>query len=452
MIEIPFIYTLLQAFSLVLEFDDKKYIKIEDLFKYRDKVLKDVTENYNNDCYKTSEEIEMWGEEIEIKDIDQKEELKNILKHYPKLFYLENDKIHINMDLNAVRKAIEEFEIIHYRFERVNDRKEIFLLLNITKFYEEENNYREIGYKLERQIETAYNCTPLSQSLKKLLYKRFAFILNIVLNNNSFIRKYNVIPKGGKDELVIDANYDYYSNSKYILFGEDYPIDKDLYEESEFYEDIVEALNPIQQNIEDIYQYAIFGRQPLYGEKYRDIFTKLYMKDIFDFSQCSIISEEEFEECDEPDTSIFRINCDIEEEEFAFYIIYIEKLNDLIAEGKTELIVVRNRLLYLLDDIKYCLFLEENFNKMYEKALSYKLEEESFEFFAEEAKYFIKDVFEGNADKTFEKLLFTSTYYQLTKDEEVVDILNEYKTDTRYQEYSQIIFGEIKGYSRKRKK
>ena len=164
------------------------------------------------------------------------------------------------------------------------------------------------------------------------------------------------------------------------------------------------------------------------------------------------MSIEEFTEDDESNISIHRINCDIEEEEFAFYIVYIKKLNDLIAEGRSELIVVRNRLLYLLDDIKYCLFIEENFNKMYEKALSYKLEEESFDFFAEEAKYFIIDVFEGNADKTLEKLLFTSTYYQLTKDEEVVEILNKYNKDIRYQEYSQIIFGKNKGYSRKKKK
>lgn len=452
MIEIPFIYTTLQAFSLVLEFDDKKYIRIEDLFKYRDKILKDLIADYNNDDYKTYEELEMWGEEIKIKDIDQQEELKNLLKDYPQLFYLENDKIYINIDLKNVQQLMQEFEIPHYRFGRVNGRKEIFLLLNITKFYEEENKYRETGHKLERQIETIYSSNLLPPNLKRLLYKRFVFVLNIVLNNNGFIRKYNVIPKGERDEIVIDENYDYYSNSKYIRFGEEYPIDKELYEQSEFYEDMVEAFNPIQQNIEDIYQYAIFGRQPLYGEKYRNIFTKLYMSDILNFSQYSIISEEEFEEYNESDISIHRINCDIEEEEFAFYIIYIKKLNDLIAEGKSELIVVRNRLLYLLDDIKYCLFIEENFNKMYEKALSYELDKESFEFFAEEAKYFIKDVFEGQSGKTFEKLLFTSTYYQLTKDEEIVEILNQYKTDIRYKEYSQIIFGGNKGYSRKKKK
>ena len=43
------------------------------------------------------------------------------------------------------------------------------------------------------------------------------------------------------------------------------------------------------------------------------------------------------------------------------------------------------------------------------------------------------------------KLLLISTYYDLTKNEEIVDIINEHKEHESYDKYCEVIFGEEKG-------
>ena len=48
-----------------------------------------------------------------------------------------------------------------------------------------------------------------------------------------------------------------------------------------------------------------------------------------------------------------------------------------------------------------------------------------------------------------EKLLFSATYYQLTNDTQIIELLNNYKNDKNYKNFYEIILGEQKGYTKK---
>lgn len=458
MIDVPFTYTTLYVFHLILRFGDKRSIKIENLFNSRDELLKNVLEDYYSNNSSEYNEDNDWEDKIQFKEIKEEQELDKMLKSYPEIFYEDDGKIFISDDisLDDIMILLKEFNMPTHRFYNASDSEKFYKSIEITEIFEYRKKYKEYGYTLEKQIEEAYINNVSFDKLKLLLYKRFIFLFKVGITNEQYVLEYLNLPDESEQSILIDKDFDYYLNSEYIKNGEEYPIDKDIYENSDFYEDIVECFNPIQFNIEEDYQYAIFGNGPLFDRKYDESFTKLSMSDQFN-------KNEEYNNVDYNDLPSFdeidiyyekqyaKINFDIEEEEFAFYVVYIKKLNDLIESGRKEFINVRNRVLYMLDDIKYCLFMKENVDKYYEKSINYEFDEDSFEFFASEAQYFIEDAFEGKTGKTIEKLLFTSTYYQLTKDEYILELLERYKSDYRYESYSQIILGKNKGYSKIKK-
>lgn len=459
MIEVPFIYIVLQAFSQVLRFDGRKYIEVKDIYKYSDKILEGVLDDYYNNTNPFYRKNDVWQGEIQFKEFDKEDELNKVLAQNPDIFYLENSKIYLNSYIgeDEVLEMIKSYNMPRYRFNNANDSKEILKLLNINKIYESMKKYEKYGYELEKEIEQAYKNNVSEEKIRLLLYKRFLFVFNVGVSDRKFIENYNRIPSD-TISIPIDENYDYYINSIYIMKKEPYPIDKHLYEKSEFYESVLEELNSIQSNIEDVYQYAIFGREHLYDWKYDKIFDEIYthilfgpkeqvIEDALEDFFCIDSTDSETHDLD-PNGNYAMINFDIEDEEFAFYIIYIKKLNDLIEQGRKEFINIRNRLLYLLDDIKYCLFKKENFDKFYIESINYEKDEDSFDFFANESKYFIEEVFEGKAGKNIEKLLFTSVYYELTGDEEIKEILSRYENYENYEEYSRIVLGKNKGYSK----
>ena len=174
------------------------------------------------------------------------------------------------------------------------------------------------------------------------------------------------------------------------------------------------------------------------------IFIITYMSRIAGFGY------ESYEES-EDDIKKYRISLDVIEEEFAFYMIYLHKLNNAIESGHNELIWPRQRLLYMLDDIQFNLTNPNNFDKWYEWACCYDADKDTYESLGWEAGYFIQDVFEGEDYKSQEKLIFASTYYQLTKDPELKEVLEQYSDDDRYSEYSSIILGDTKGFTKRKK-
>ena len=454
-INVPFEYTTLYTFYLILRFGDKRSIKIRNLFNSRKELLDQVLNDYyEGKCSNYNIEND-WEGNIKFEEISNEEGLKELLNIYPEIFFQLDDEIVISdeIEMEDILIMLKEFDMPTSRFNTASDSEKFYKSIGITKIFEDRKKYEDFGYKLEKEIENAYMNNASSKKLKLLLYKRFVFLFNVALNNKKYILEYHNIPNDENKGIPIDDNFDFYLNSEYIKNNEEYPIDKDLYIKSEFYEDFNDTFNPIQVIIDEPYHYSIFGKGPLYDSRYSQSFSQLSMSEMIDDDpMIDDIDLPSFDEIELEDGNQYAtFNCDIEEEEFAFYVVYIKKLNDLIEQGRFELINVRNRILYMIDDIKYCLFDKQYLEKHYEQSINYELEEDSFEYFTNEAKYLIEDVFDGRAGKTIEKLLIVATYYEITKDKEIVEVLNRYKNNCMYEEYSKIILGREKGYSKIKK-
>lgn len=430
MIEVPFLYTTCYAFRLLLMYDNKRSIKLKDLYTYRKIILDRILEYYydNNDLG-IAEQCN-WDGNIEFEEIDEDEELSYLLTTYSNTFYLHDDKLclkkHANLELIEI--MLKSFDMPHSMFFEVNFSKDILGILGIKKIYKIKQKIEETGLNIERELEKEYLLNQNPDKIKYLLLKRAIFLITVFGNNNLYIQNYLSLPPEDGDEIYLEESDLYDSFSKYKTNDEEIPIDNDLYENSDFYEELSDYTSVLEDNLEELCQYAIFGKGNLYQDKYDNCFSEMY----YDSKYTNLNKKEE------------KLTG-----EFAFYILYLQKLDEWINKGKKELTVVKNRLLYTLDEHRYSLYIPRNFEYFYQKAYLMQETEETLNEIAMEAKYFIIDVFDGKQEKIMEKLIFSSTYYQLTGDIQVIELLNNYKTNKNYEVFYKIIIGEQKGYTKK---
>ena len=424
--EITMFYTTLLAFSLVMEFDKRKEIKIKDLLNFRNELIRKYLEK-NDEEDKINKYI-----------CSKKEEILDLLNEYSAFFSYNSGYIILNDDitLDDVFYAMDEQEednpILYYlAFD-----KKLFEVLNIRKIYEIKNIIEEVGYELEKEIENEYSNLNKDR-IKRLLYNRFVFNVNVATNYGNYVENFLDIPLD--DTLTQDNDIDYYCNSEYIKNNETYPIDLLKYEQSEFYGDITYETNTVTEVLEEDYQLAIFSNIPLYKKKFNMYFKSLY------FYQMLMDTEEDFDE----DYEELDINYD--DIELIFYMTYIKKTDELFNNNK-RLTKVKNRLLYLLDNVEYSLYDNTSFNYIYDKKVSNNYTIDDYSYYEETSKYFICEIFDNNCLKEEEKLIFISTYYELTKDKEIIKILNRYKNNSKYNNYYKYITGEDKGYTLKKTK
>ena len=102
----------------------------------------------------------------------------------------------------------------------------------------------------------------------------------------------------------------------------------------------------------------------------------------------------------------------------------------------------KNRLLYLLDNYGDNLFIKENFNNSYKNIsmedINYN--DDLYDFYTL-SRLFLVDILEGWIDDelTIKKLLFISTYYNLTKDIRIEKIIEKYRITELGEKISKII-------------
>ena len=144
MFEIPFIYLVLTAFQLLLQYDDRNKVLIKDLKKYTKFIVDELKE-----ISKESDDFDG-----EIKDIDFDTELDFILNEYPNLFKLENDTLVINpqFTLLDVSLIVSCFEIFKEEMSVLTHTKESWEYLNINKIKDKIEAYKNN----ERHIEKIY--------------------------------------------------------------------------------------------------------------------------------------------------------------------------------------------------------------------------------------------------------------------------------------------------------
>ena len=99
------------------------------------------------------------------------------------------------------------------------------------------------------------------------------------------------------------------------------------------------------------------------------------------------------------------------------------------------------------------MFRKERLNQEIQTIDFEDLDFEDFEFYEDEARFMTEEIFMVEQDiNTIKKLLFIATYYKLTKDKKILNIINKYSKSAEFQAYCEIIFGDDKGYPKKLKK
>ena len=443
-IDVPYDYINILLFKTLLKYENKRSVSIDMLDKYHQVLLEEIINDYER--FEKAGKItyfsdkEKWEGEIEF--VFNGETIDAFLEKFPDLFYRDDDNIclyeEVSFDELEQRKIVMQNDnAISRRFDHASENDRLLDLLNIKRI----KSIIEKYVSVEEKIETFYSkigdgSDNISvEELKKLLMMRAIFLNNVCQYSGEVVDAFRM---EGIRKYNNDSSYDYSRP----------PINLDLWKKSEYYvecvEDTDDIFSDIDDRIYDIYQYAIFGKNSLAIQKTSQMLENLCFSDERDNATCEEV-EDYFSSDDNFNEKKTYFVVDNEECDLVFYLTYLQKLNDYMDKnGETgDLVNTKNRLMYALDMPKLGLFRIENFERECENICDYDIDEEDFEFVEDEARFMADEVFKVEEDdNTVKKLLFISTYYELTGDEAIPLIVNEHEDDDRFDTYSEVIFGE----------
>lgn len=436
-IEIPFDYINILVFSILLKYENKRSIKIDTLAKYHHMLLKEVFKVYESGEVEFGGEADQWAGKIEFV-AGENDNIDNFLSNYSHLFYRKGDLIclydHVEYsELINKEKEIRDDQNISHRFFAASSNDCLLDLLNVGKIRTVIEKYVDI----ERDIEKCYSLLNQTNSsdenirqLMKLLFTRALFFNNVCQN-----------PRYVLDAFRLESWRVYQADSTFRYSK--LPIDLDLWKDSEYYVDWENDIGDIDDRIYDIFQYAIFGETSLIYKKMKEMLTNLYFSG--DPKQNFEVCLDAFGGKFDDQNTYYAIST--EENDLAFYLNYLAKLNKYMGKyGETpDLLQTKNRLLYALDMPSLGLYDEANFEQQLVSYQNFEFDEEDFDFLAAEIRFMADEVFMVEPDaNTVKKLLLISTYYELSEDDEIKDIVNSHNDDDNFEFYSEIIFGETK--------
>lgn len=446
---VPFEHTTFLTLLSLLKFESKRIISINDLIISRNILLSKALDDYHLKNVKMYD-ISDWQGEIEFCKLDLNKELPVFLKKYEEIIEYDNNEIKLKENINYKRleKQVNDFNI-NDRIIIASKSKEFFDSLKLKYIPKIIKSFS----KLEQETETTYlkymnneHSKKEENDLKIKLFERFVFIKNLSLLND------NVKEALANYSMVISCDDDY----EYKTF----PFDEEHYCDSKYFDKIFS----LQDSLYELNQYAIFGEGKISRQKVYDILSDINIAFNYDYEEEEEEEEEEeFYYCDdelENEKSIIKYFDDDYE---LFTLYYIKNINDFMERyGKNSMLnLAKYRLLYVIDNPDLMLYKEENFNKVLELVEPIKQinidnfnENEDIllkplDCYKAEAEYFIVSCFESKFDKyTIKKLLFTATYYELTCDEDIENLLEKYKDNMNYEFYKSVIYNKGMGYSK----
>lgn len=427
--KIPYNYIGLMTFLNILKYENVRKIKKSDFDKYRELLLDRVKSSVSG---------------LEFEEVEDSS-FESFLSRFSDIICFDGNVLYLDKDISL--KDIEKLVNDMQKEEDVDDIYDVFdyqrQMLNILGISNIYNTLKQY-WDLERKIEDIYMNMDngIDPNLKKYLLWRGIFLINF---------------KNASDELI-DAIK---NTSTSIGFEEDdfdyddFPLDFSFFEHSDKYSKSKDDLfDDVSDSLFWIYQYAIFGEESISAQKLWKDIDYIYMHELDNEEEVDEL-EENFDEVDsfeEIDFSLFSeeeiqeiLNDDSDEADYLFYLLYIDKINKFNLEygEQDELLKVKKRLLYALDKPELCLFKEDNLKLELEKTTDEN--EATFELFSDEVRFMSSEVFLVSYDKnTLKKLLFISTYYELSGDEVVKDIMDSYSNHEQYNFYKRVVFGPQK--------
>lgn len=451
-------YVTLMVFELLYKYENKKSISVELLHDFRNKLLDEILDVYQNGKgHNYLQKVDQWEGEITFRRRNEQEALEDFLDEYEEYFTLNNGIISLkeNVNYNTIDEFMRQIRVrekLPSRFEVSEDTPEILNLLGIKSI---ENVIIEY-LKIEEQIEILYNklytsedSIELRNKIRTLLFWRFRFFY-----------KLSQMPKYTVDAFRNIISH--YQSDNYVEYDK-CPINMKMWTE-EFCtpEELEDPFEDIDDRIYDLNQYAIFGsiKNNLNILKFTDDLDIFYFskdskpnieemdptKDYSDMIETDIIAQEQFDEISQNAPESIAYFHNPTDEFFVLFMNYLNNLNKFMENyGESEeLLLAKKRLLYVLDKPKMMLFDEKNFQRELEKAKNIEIDEESFDFFKQEIYFLAQEVFEAPCDEfTIRKLLLIKTYYELTSDEELKETIENYKTSSSYETFYNIMFNNI---------
>lgn len=430
-IDIPFAYTTLVAFNTLLKYEDRREIDVDVLIKYRNLLI--------SNALKAHKEI-VDNEDIFVKSIDYSKEI--LLPS--DMFYLKGHTLILNDNytVDDLEKKINDYDVYldsdidfvsRYNTECKN-------LLGISKISKEIIEY----YKKEKEIEDCYfklaaGYDEYKDKMKELLLQRNSFYGNIVLKSKSNLDCFQT-------EMFYLAKKD---NRIYV---DGYPIDMEFLEKNIHYDIENGDLLPITQVLRNPYQQAIFDNNSMAFDRIKEDINNLYFDyqiDNCDNDYEEVVSSVVTDTLREYGNFIYTAT---PHDEMLFYMVYMKKLDEIMdLYGKSaNLLKVKVQLLYLMDSISYSLYEPTNFEKYYDvfskEIAIYDSETlmEIFSYWKNEAYCFLEELFSGkndNDDLIYKKIALVATYYELTHDEKIIELLSKYNTNENYFKYYKLIVG-----------
>lgn len=450
---------------VILEFVNR-YEKVSTIPKEKlEASLKIYMEMLKKDCAQVKDLKNINKILEKIPNYNQDKLLQEFVETYGNIIYLKNNSLFLKEGITSenieeeIRKMHMEYLETTAIFEPYNidcERAEkIKKILNINTVDNTLEEYLQIEYLIEYLYYNLYNesQTNIKSKIKKLLVVRDKFF--------ELMEKLDITDKQTYQEAITHirtVNQEEYEKIPITIPQEDN-------------EKAIEDIEYLEINLYNIYQYAIFNENPNYCNYVEAKISNIYFNDLnqnpetyyeedYDYENYEEEYEEEINdnyedfkdeyENDEEDSEYF---LEMGEAVRYFYLTYLTKLNEYINDTPNKnLIDVKRRLLYLLDNKDDKLYLSDRYISL---ALDNIEVDDHIDDYCnqvqKETYMMLEDIFNTEDENTIQKALFISTYYHLTKDKEILNLLNKNTIHPRYLEYKRIIIGPQEKHKTKTK-
>ena len=411
--DIPYEYIFLTVMNDICKYGAKNKISKDRINDFLEKCLDEARYNAADLGYG----------EIKFTESDFDDELEEFLEEYQEYFYEDDDEIciHNGVDMEEIDDIIIEMEMqdqVHEIFEMPSETLEFLKVLGCTYVNKEATKVLNLELAIEKAY-LEYINNPTDENRKKVATKKFTKVF--VLDG---IRRLSGYYTSG----VVTALYNYLD--KYTHDYDKYPINTGLWDSLPHKYNI-----PHSSLFTDNYQFAIFGDRPLGFFKISEELDRiLEEKNVDDAAAKSMLADIANEE------KVYRLY-------YKKYLKYLDEFMELSGETP-ELLQVKARLSYYLekeDEFMYSDAYEDRDSKVLE---SFRLSPYQVKKLAEEAYFFIVELFSvPNDENRIKKLLMMKTYYNTVNDKEFEEMFDIYSEEPNFREYRDFVFGKSKTLS-----
>ncbi len=411
-VEVPYELVFYVMFSQLVKYGSKKYIRIDDIDNYVNKYLELVNKAYKEDT----------GKEVTFSESDLSSEIDAFVDNC-RLLYKKNGCIYIKDDAD-----VSEFE---------QAATVISFLGGIPSVFKNTIDY---SYELLKTIGATYIHDEYRKFLKnelKLEKAYYNYVMNPTKENKDALRALMIVKFSSLELLKQlpenDRNAVYMTTMDFVGEGMDLkydelPIDLDAWGSLPHIVDY-----DVENFLEGLHQYAIFGKGNLGYKKLESDVDSIYESqadDPFGLLKALFDGKEEYNKGRK-----------------IFYIKYLDNIDKYLEnhEDNKELLAVKARLMYSLDDPYTCLFEQKNFDKAVRDTQLMRSRTPEILKLNDAVRTMAASLFfYHDSERLTEKLLLMKTYYDVTKDEEFADIFTTFRRMPNYKEYGEFIFGKNK--------